>query len=263
MRIIRPSAVTVGLLFIAPVALAVPNLQLGPGATGTWEYDTGTDTWMGSGDSFTVNAYAKKKRRNGPFSRGNDDRTAYLVFAATPKNTDSPEGEFVIDVKNDGVSLGIFQEGFGIPPYEEDVPGGDQLSPHGIYPSYWYIYEFAFDERWGTIYNTEPGSESDSKRGWTESFEVSVDGASLSSSLTGIHMDLFTVSGNGKLEPFAKDANGDYVPGVLCEDIVAFAPFSHDAEWSRLVPPGEIPAPSTAWLFTLGLLPLSRQFRRR
>ncbi|HBC57835.1 MAG TPA: hypothetical protein DCZ03_11770, partial [Gammaproteobacteria bacterium] len=194
MRIIQPSVATICLLLIAPFAFAVPNLQLGPGATGTWDYDTGSETWIGTGDSFTINAYAKKKWRNGPFSRGNTDKTAYLVFAATPKNTDAPDGEFIIDVNNDGVSLSIFQQGFGTPPYEEDVPHGSQLAPHGIYPTYWYIYEFAFDGSKGTIYNTQPG-DSGSAKGWTESFEVTVDGASLADSLTGIHMDLFTVNG--------------------------------------------------------------------
>jgi hypothetical protein len=64
--------------------------------------------------------------------------------------------------------------------------------------------------------------------------------------ITGIHMDLFTVNGDGMWDPGA-DPDRDVVE--------AFAPFSHDAEY--------IPEPSAALLFGVGALIVSGRTRRR
>ncbi len=143
-------------LFISFVGTvhALPSLQLGPGS-GSWSYDTSTDTWIAGTNPLNLFAYANSDGAgaSGDFAwetAGASDRYAYLVVSAVPMiNYDG----FDVSVSNDGASLPVLTSGFGAPPIED----GNSLSPHGIFDTWFEIYEFQFDGSEGTITDTQPG----------------------------------------------------------------------------------------------------------
>lgn len=235
-------------------AWALPSLQLGPGA-GTWNYVAGgDDTWYVSDSAFSIAAYANEVgasgddaffRDNGPPQQrtDNQDRTAYLVFSAVPSTASTTP--FSLNVSGDSGSLTLVQQGFGSPPDPGADNGNEDLPSHSIYDTYFYIYEFAFDGAVSTIGNTQPG-DTGTGQGYTELFNVTVNG--LESGVNGIHMDLFTVIGDGKLK--TTDSNGDPIPvGDLSNQIFANAPFSHDAQYT-------VPEPTILSLLAIGALGL-------
>ena len=223
---------SLSLLALSGSAFALPALQLGPGDGGTWDYDTSTQTWMVSDGSFDLNAYANCQGLdscNGKYAwdeAGSSMQYAYLVAAAVPQTTD---GTDAFDISVNGASL--LTSGFGTPPIEDS----NSLAGHGIYDTYFEIYEFRFDGPLGEIHDTQPGT-SGTGDGYTESFNISIN--SLLEGVSGVHFDLFTVSGDRyDSETFSKDL------------VYAFAPFSHDAEYG-------VPEPSTVLMLGLGLLAL-------
>ena len=239
-------------LWIPMAAQALPVLQLGPdtGDPG-WNYDNNTETWIYTGGaSFTLNAYANATRTdggNGAYgwdAAGSANQYAYLIVAAAP---DLGTGDkFDITIGNNGVNLTQVASGYGAPPLEDP----NSLAPHDIYDTYFEIYEFRFDGLRVTIGDTQPG-QTGTGQGYNESFSISWN--SLVAGLTGLHFDLFTVSG------------ARYAPGGP-EDkklMRGFAPYSHDAQSTvplRLpVPPSSIllPEPATFFLVGAGLFGLS------
>ncbi|MCA9103257.1 MAG: choice-of-anchor N protein [Planctomycetales bacterium] len=224
------------LMALPSAALALPALQLGPGAVGSWSYDNGTQTWVNQSNPFSVNAYANSNTSgaNGAYawdSAGAATQTAYLVISAIPMvNADA----FDVTVENDGGALAIFDSGFGAPPLEDS----NSLAPHGIFDTYFEIYQFNFDGPLTSIGNTEPG-QSGSGDGFVESFDVMIN--SMVDPVYGVHMDLFVVQGDGT-----------YTPGMTPDNklVNAFAPFSHDAE---SVPNNfDVPEPSSLLLLLVG-----------
>lgn len=220
----------------ANTAFALPALQLGGDGTTAWAYDNSDQTWVTTAESFTLNAYANCDgyqpdcdAEHGQYAwdeAGSSMQYAYLVVAASPRTAD---GTDVFDITISGATL--VDSGFGNPP----LPDGDQnnLSPHGIYDTYFEIYEFRFDGQIGTIYDQQPG-ETGSGDGFTESFGVTVD--YLATGVGGLHFDLFTVAG-------AQYDENNYM-------LQAVAPYSHDAEY-------QVPAPGAAFLLGLGLIGLA------
>lgn len=234
-------------------AWALPSLQLGPGGTGTWEYVAGgDDTWYVSDSAFTISAYANAVgeeggdafyKNTGPSSSrtNNVDRTAYLVFSAVPSTTSTTP--FSLSVIGDSGPLTLVQEGFGSPPDPDASHSTDDLPSHGIYDTYFYIYEFAFNGSVAEIGNTQPG-DSGTGQGYREDFSVAVSG--LEPGLTGVHVDLFTVVGDGKLKTL--DSEGGFIAaGDLSNQIFANAPFSHDAQFL-------VPEPGLLSLLAIGAL---------
>ena len=218
-------------------AWALPSLQLGPG-TGDWNYvGGGDDTWYVTDSAFSVSAYANGlTESSNPFvgtsgnganakTANNVSKTAYLVFSAVP-STESVT-PFSLAVNGDSGPLTLVQHGFGSPPDPGADNGNEDLPPHSIYDTYFYIYEFAFDGLAGTIGDTQPG-ESGTGQGYTETFDIVVN--AMEAGISGIHMDLFTVVDDGKLK--TTDEYGNPIPiGDLSNQIFANAPFSHDAQY--------------------------------
>ena len=129
---------------------------MGPDGPGR-SYDFGTGTWIGSsGNPYSLNAYAYANSNtvgaNGDFAwegAGAASRYAYLVLSAVPKlGFDA----FDVTVENDAGTLGIAASGVGAPP----VTDTNSLAPHGIFNTYFELYEFQFDGALTTISDTEP-----------------------------------------------------------------------------------------------------------
>ena len=264
---------------------AVPDLQLGPGgftsAAGTgsfndWNYDDLTDTWIFSGNnSFSVDLTAKRTYKNNgdvkkdAFGTANDGgngyeglKEAYLVLSATPKGSGGDGGNpeqlipgydgFDVSISN----ASFFANGFGAPP----ITDPNSLAPHSIFDTYFELYKVTFDGVLGNIFNTEPVGNLDangvlsydgeaSTEGFWETVDITIN--SLTANVTGIHLDLFT------LDP----ANTD--------NVLKFAPFSHDAEWAGTPPttpqdpPPGLPEPTSLWLMGVGLLGLYGAARKK
>ena len=218
---------TAFIVLFSTLSYAVPVLQLGPDDETDAIYNVATETWEYSDDdsSFSFNAY----------NLGKKDLTAYLVLAA---ESDELTDSFDVSVKDsNGVSLSLFSEGYGNPPFG-DIKG---LPSHGIYGTWSEVYEIVFDGQLVTVPDTQPGGGG-SASGYLET--IFVDLQSSDASLTGIHVDMFTTDYNAK--------KGKYI-------VTGFAPFSHDGE--MIV--SAIPVPATVWLFGSGLLALAGIARRR
>lgn len=219
-------------------AHALPALQLGPGA-GNWTYDNGTQTWVTQDNPLELCAFANATMAdggNGDFAwdpAGNPPRRAFLVVSAVPKvNMDV----FDVTVTGDGGNLTMVSSGVGSPP----VSDPNDLAPHGIFDTWFEIYEFTFSGPTELIGDQQPG-ETGTGQGYKETFSISY--ALNDINAVGVHFDLFTIQGDGKLDD-------------PTDQVKSFAPFSHDAE-------GVIPEPTTLTLLGLGLVGAGVARRRR
>ncbi len=233
-------AALVALMLGSTSLYALPALQLGGDSTLTypngdpvWTYDLTEESWMVSATSFDLLAFATDKAW-----KTGDSRYAYLVAAAVPNPGDIGDS-FDLSISNNSLSqTAPVVSGYGNPPLQDvDDINDSSLSPHGIYDTYFEIYEFVFDEA-GLIYDLQPGEDGQGP-GYHETFSITIN--SLLDGVTGVHFDLFTVNG-GKWDYTDPSTDNDLVYKV--------APFSHDAEY-------KIPEPGILSLFTAGLIGLA------
>ena len=234
----------------AASANALPALQLGPGSGSDWSYCTttcsaGSNTWEWSGgDTFDLNAYANANKDfggNGQYawdSVGATDQLAYLVVSSIPDLGQDPPmpiiERFVVTIVNDAVPLALYASGYGTPPINDP----NSISPHGIFDTYFEIYQFQFGDPLDTppfsvtslIPNTEPGCvgvDCDPGQGYLEVTNITLK--DVGDGVTGVHFDLLTVAGAG-WDASAPDDK---------KLVFAVAPFSHDAS-IRLSEPGTL-----------------------
>ena len=223
--------------------LALPSLQLGAGGTGDWvptssegEYDG----WVVTDSGFTLNAYANADCKGcGDYAwdssvSDTDPLYAYLVAAAAPKTSEL--ASFGITV--DGATF--VTDGVGSPPIQDD----NALAGHGVYDTYYQVYEFVFDrDTLGEIFDQQEG-ETGTGDGYTHTFNIDVD--FLAEGIGGVHFDLFTVSGQ-RWDWDSLDTDKQLVS--------AFAPWSHDAEY-------KVPEPGMVGLLAIGLIAMVVSRRR-
>ena len=62
---------------------------------------------------------------------------------------------FDVNVKNDASDLNLVTSGYGIPPVQDS----NDLHKHGIFETYFEIYEFQFDFDLVTINDTQPWND--------------------------------------------------------------------------------------------------------
>ena len=219
---------------LSSAAAAIPSLQLSGDGSSEWSYEH--QTWVAKGSSsFNLLAYANASAAdggNGDFAWDDDgaaDRYAYLIVAAVPDlgNLDS------FDISISGTTM--VTSGHGNPPIEDS----NSISPHGIFDTYFEVYEFRFDGPIGDISDQQPGKTGTGK-GYSEALNIDIN--SMLPDLSGLHFDLFTVKGDGKWIPDVNNVDKHLVNAV--------APYSHDAEY-------EVPEPGIVWLLGSGLLGLS------
>jgi hypothetical protein len=222
------------LLVGAGAANAIPSLQLGEGDVGDWTYDLATDTWVTASNPFELLATANATTGKGAYAWSTSpdpNQYAYLVVSAVPKTalTEPPE-LFDITISNATFAT----SGNGAPPLSDS----NDLAPHGIFDTYFEIYEFQFDGPVVTIDDTQPGGGG-SGDGFEERFLITVN--DMVAPVEALHFDLFTIEGLGQL-------NNTSV-------VESFAPFSHDAQF--------VPEPGATVAFATGLLIVGAALRRR
>lgn len=249
-------------LLISGGAFAIPALQLGPGgdASDSWNYGGCGDgtVWCATTSDGTVQlaAFANATAAqggNGNFAwdtAGSITRYAYLVVSAVPNPGSSAGDVFDITVANDSLSLSLKNSGYGSPPLNDT----NDLAPHGIFDSWFEIYEFNFDGALGLISDQQPG-QTGTGQGYKELFDITVN--TISDGVDAIHFDLFTVSDSGLWDPSASSTN---------KLVKTNAPFSHDAQWDggdggggpNCQPPFcvEVPEPGMTALMGTGLVAL-------
>lgn len=215
---------------------ALPSLQLyidpaaNPGAT----YNLGSQTWVYSGNTLTLTAFAVDKNfgsHNGNAFAGTVT-DAYLSIALEGGSIPSgslgdtlPASAFGTLNINGGDSP-LDHWVYGIPP-EATVDSMDcaaDLAPHGVFPTWFTQYQFNFGSYGASVFNTQPG-KTGTDTGFRKDFTI--DLGNIDASV--VHFDLFTLN---------SDSN-----------IRKFAPYSHDAEANT----APVPEPASAALLALGL----------
>ena len=246
---------------LATGASAIPSLQLDI-VGGVW--DAATQTVIAQGDSFQVYAYlipdgsATLSTASGP--------TSYYISAALMPRTTPPGGSlgsFSFDSTTVNVTADMY---YGSPPLEAYLAyDPHDLSPHGIFETYFSEFSFTFDPaNLANAYNvqdtTGAGPTTYSGTGasmYYQAFNVNVAGLADG---YGIHFDLYNetivssrvCTGSGRTQTCTYTSTGDI-------DRNAFAPYSHDAQSGTR---REVTEPSSLAVAGLGLLAVGFATRR-
>jgi len=208
MRLKLPASAFIFLILMTGNLYAVPTLQLYIPTDS--HYDPDTESWVTYDNPFTLQVI-------GASHQGNIKRIYDLyLFIAVPGDWWSDEGSVTISGPGVNATIAASQFIWGKP---------DQLSNHGIYPTYYCAFQLPdmdFSSGTVTVYDYIPG-EYGEDQGLIYEYSIGYSG------FFGIHMDAAGVAmkKNGK--------EGD-----------VFAPYSHDAD-------APIPEPSTLILIGISL----------
>lgn len=221
-------------------AVATPTLQLD---IKDGVYDPITETIVATGSAFTLYALLI------PDNMTTFVTDTYYISAALVPKTEPPGGSYG-SFTFDGVTIQVTEDMiYGRPPIEDvEVASSDEgdIAPHGVYSTYFREFQFTFDTADSALaYNSQDNTGMgptpvDGFDGplFYHAFEVDTSNLQVG---YAIHFDLYNV----KIDPVTGD-----------RDILAFAPFSHDAESAV------IPEPSSL-LLVLGGAGVVQRLRRR
>jgi hypothetical protein len=247
-KLFKVSIVGVLLVMFAAIrAEAYPVLQLD--IIGGY-YNAETQTIVSDGPDFTLVALLTPKSDK-PISTYLND-TYFISAAVTPQTgpDDTSLGSFTWNGSNYLVTEDMT---YGTPPLEAGLAGADpgDLAGHDIFPTFFAEFGFQFSpENRAVTYDTaeNPGGLTPTSATSNVSYFATFN---VTTSLVGsneIHFDLY----NLHLQKCRGQATC-----VYDEDIARFAPFSHDAESSK------VSEPQSLALMSMGLLMAGRMLRRR
>lgn len=234
----RFRSVILSLALAAPAA-ALPTLQLDiVGGT----YDPVDQTTVANSDAFTLRTLLKA-------TASNLSVPYYLAIAIEPGLPFSNPAPDIGSFSVNGTSYTGAMLNWGTPPSNVPDSQTGNLSPHGIYPTYYLEVQFSFVGSGSmSAYNVQTDQSANGSLRFVD-FQIDVSGLR---SAYNLHFDLYN-------ERFRA---GDYT-------VDKFAPFSHDAAsgpGGYTPPPVRVPeAASVAALMLVGaaFLVLPRRFRRR
>ncbi len=225
-------------LLLASPAMALPTLQLDIlGGT----YDSVDQTTVANSNAFTLRTLLKATSTNlsVPY---------YLSVAIEPGLALSNPAPDIGSFKVNGTTYTSSMLTWGTPPTNVPDSQTGNLSPHGIYPTYYLELQFSFANA-GTVaaYNVQTDASASGSLRFVD-FQVDVTGLR---SAYNLHFDLYN-------ERFRQ---GDY-------SVDKFAPFSHDAASGSggYEPPINVVVPdvgSVAALVLLGTLLVALPLRSR
>lgn len=223
-----------GCLLGANLSFAFPALQLNiAGGTyyGAGVYDS---TTLSNGPVFDLYAYLQPNEKN------TIDDTYYLSMAVVPKT--GPLGADLGSFLFNGTEINVTADMvYGVPPVEllgTAYQDPNDLSQHGIYETFFYEYGFSFNSPAATVgaYNVATGETAPGVMNYRS---FSLDTTNLTEGYE-IHFDLYN----------SRVCSGDV-------DVTSFAPFSKDAQSSR------VPEPNTMLLLGTGLLGIGLLRKRK
>ena len=246
--------VLVGCLVSAKTVEAIPLLQLD---ILDGHYDPVTQTVIAGGNEFTLVALLTPRQGASATEVGNLLADTYYISAALNPVT-APPGGSLGSFNWEGTSYDVTGDmTFGTPPIEAGGfasrdPG--DLSPHGIFPTYFAEFSFQFDPNDRTVrYDTQTNTGGLTPT--TNTNNVAYYALfNVTTSLSGsniLHFDLY--------DTFVKTCRTRSTGCTADEDIDHFAPFSHDAQSTT----NSVPEPQSLLLFGTGLVLATRMMRRK